>query len=238
MENISQNEPLASKPRVGVAGKLLSVAAGAAAGVGAMVVAVNSSIRQNLKRWSEPGFKAFDKYGEKLHQDESMLSIDEGIANIRSEARKALKNKIIATVDDGEARRVMSDAKGVMGKAIGKARSAQRYDSLSDVQIHNALNQMENGQVGLRQDIARLVVDDEKRMLTQAFEEVPSYISLKDKLSFSKDLHLTSGQKSTAALAFVGAAAVTAGAVHYLMKQHAKNRQLQATDMSQFAFNV
>lgn len=238
MENISKNKTADSNPRDGVGGKLLSVAAGAAAGVGAMVMTVNSSIRQNLKRWSEPGFKAFDKYQEDLGNNELLLDTENSISSIRSDAKVKLKRSVLARVEDGEARRLMSDSKGMIGKAIGKARGHQRYDSLGDVQIHNALNQIENGQVGLRQDVARLVVDDEKRLLTQAFEEVPSHIGLKDKLTFSKDLHLSANQKTAAAIAFVGAAAVTAGAVHFLMKQYAKNQAMRSAEPISAGFDL
>lgn len=221
----NQYENTGYTPAVGLAGKVVSALGGLAAGVGGLVLAVNGLIAGNLRKWSKPGFDAFDSYGKQLQQDTSFVTGDISISELRTTAKNKLKHAILARVEYGDVRKTMSDSKSLLGRALFQARNKQRYDAQSDVEIQNALRQVgEDGEIGLRQDIARLVVDDEKRMAETALRDAAGHVPLKEKLTLASDLHLSGRQKTAAVLAFAGAAAVAAGAIHLVMKHSQRSK--------------
>ncbi len=238
MEKIQENKRIDAAPRVGVVGKMLAVAAGAAAGAGALVATVNHAISQNIKQWMAPGIDQVGDIAAKMANNKAIIHEESEIEQLRNEVANRMRNKILANIKDGEARRIMGDRDGVLTQSFAKARQSKISSVISNHHVQRDISEMCPYDTAIRENIARQLVADEKVLLGLAAEGASAHVPLLDKIKLSGALHLSGGQKTVAALAFTGAAVVTAGAIYYLLNQHAKNHQLQENQISQLGFNV
>jgi hypothetical protein len=237
MENTSKNESTEAAGRGGVAAKLLSAAAAAAAGTGALVATVNQQIKSNLSKYAKDGLAALGRF-EKEYQSLPDSEIDrQAIETDRFAARRQFESAMETASNDVISFRGKNPNK--LSKALREARNKYRIDTSQDEHLiyqAEASSLLPEQMVAERQKLAGIIVRDEENVVSGMLKDAVSHVPLKDKILLSSELHLTGSQKTLAVVFAAGTAAVTAGAIHYLLQQHAQHKALRGSSQPNLDF--
>lgn len=239
-----ENTDAPPKKSPGVLVKVLAAVSGLAAGGWASIIVINNGISKNLRQLAEPGFARLKQMraGSKAENTDWSPLEDELVGADTVEARFDLAQKIQkdmrlrfesamnARAPDEMRRMLTSDS--LIGKAYKKAKASDPVINFSSQKTRQAIAEQAAHRSSLpgedemtAKGFKDLLFNLEEKNMEAAILSTPNHIPLKDRLLFSRELHLSGGQKAGAALAFVGVAAVAAGAVYYGIKHFKTNKE-------------